>query len=384
MGAKSATTPTNESTSSRLRTVGKNSDRRIVNERPFSQKFHKSAQIATMLLHKYNNHKMHSDQARGWEELMKIIDALNEFDSALYSEVKPATREWYQRVLQSLPQILGDMEIADITPHHLRTWRRIQFEKINRLGKHYSDSTKNDFTTAVKRFFSWLVDERVIDHSPAASLRHIPIDHSETKMISNNDFLAILNAANSERNLRDVAIILFLRGTGCRVNGLCQLELQDVDLNKAKAYVREKSRFVTGKGRWLTLDPVLVDAITNYVQHGRPQTHYPNLFLGRQGPLSRHAIWYILRKYAKEANVTGPHNPHAFRHAYARDMLLDGASLSMVSKLLGHSAITITHRFYARWQPDELEYIHLKHSPLRQLEPPESRPKQTQLEYLSS
>ena len=41
---------------------------------------------------------------------------------------------------------------------------------------------------------------------------------------------------------------------------------------------------------------------------------------------------------------------------------MQGASLDMVSDLLGHSDIQVTKEFHARWDSDELGTIHNKYS----------------------
>src|SRR5438270_326871 len=54
------------------------------------------------------------------------------------------------------------------------------------------------------------------------------------------------------------------------------------------------------------------------------------------------AINQLLNRLAQKANTTGPHNPHAFRHAFARDYLLNGGDLASLSKLMGHENIEVT------------------------------------------
>jgi site-specific recombinase XerD len=46
--------------------------------------------------------------------------------------------------------------------------------------------------------------------------------------------------------------------------------------------------------------------------------------------------------------ITGGH-PHRFRDTFAVSLLLKGASIEIVSKLLGHNSIKVTERHYAPW-----------------------------------
>jgi integrase len=61
-----------------------------------------------------------------------------------------------------------------------------------------------------------------------------------------------------------------------------------------------------------------------------------------------------LRRCARAAEVTGRHNAHAWRHAFARRCVRSGLDLSRTARLMGHRSIAVTARYYAVWDGDEL------------------------------
>ncbi len=70
----------------------------------------------------------------------------------------------------------------------------------------------------------------------------------------------------------------------------------------------------------------------------------------------------MLNRRAKQAGVTGPHNPHSFRHRFAINFLTNGGDIGVLSKLMGHSSVTVTIRWYGRFAFKELQKLHEKHS----------------------
>ena len=81
----------------------------------------------------------------------------------------------------------------------------------------------------------------------------------------------------------------------------------------------------------------------------------------------------MLRETAERAGLQGNRfNPHSFRHAFARDMILNGADLSQVAALMDHTDTRITSAYYARWNYKEQQQAHNKYSPV--LDMPEIKP----------
>jgi len=63
----------------------------------------------------------------------------------------------------------------------------------------------------------------------------------------------------------------------------------------------------------------------------------------------------MYRKVFKTAGVEG--SSHDFRHTYAIELLLAGVDIRQVSKALGHSSVTITERYYAKWCTAQQEML---------------------------
>ena len=144
---------------------------------------------------------------------------------------------------------------------------------------------------------------------------------------------------------RDRALLEFLYGTGVRATEAADLQLLAVDLESASAMVSGKG----GKQRLVMFGRPAAAAVRSYLpdrmELRRPGPDPGNLFLSYRGnPLTRQAVFLVVRKYAAQVNVRdGKVTPHVLRHSAATHMVEGGADLRTVQELLGHANISTTH-----------------------------------------
>ena len=160
--------------------------------------------------------------------------------------------------------------------------------------------------------------------------------------------------------LRDRAILEILYGCGLRVSEACGLLISHVYLTEG--FVR-----VVGKGnkeRLVPLGEMAADAFRAYLDT-RPQAAEPAFddiaFLNKNGrPLSRVAIFNLVKNQALIAGVNKEISPHTFRHSFATHLIENGADLRVVQEMLGHESILTTeiytHIDTATWQSEILSH----------------------------
>lgn len=291
----------------------------------------------------------------------------------------------YRKKLTRMLLFLGDVELESIQAADLERFRQsLLTQQVKRRGAAVVVAPLSTWYVRgvlrmTKYLFGWLSDEKHLTMNPAGRLKLPKLPQAMPKAIDQTTFDRLLDAAASSGEVwtraRDVALLCLLRDTGGRLGGLLSACVTELDLEHSTLQVTEKgdkTRDVyfgeaTGAAvrRWLDLRTSL---------HVRSDA----LFIGRYGrALSSWGVYSILRRLAKSAGIEGSRfNPHSFCHAFARDLLRAGADLSSVSQLMGHSTITVTSDYYARWLPSELQEIHGRASPGRAIRDPLlSRPK---------
>ncbi len=131
-------------------------------------------------------------------------------------------------------------------------------------------------------------------------------------------------------------------GSGLRVSELLNLKISDIHLTAS--YVK-----IIGKGskeRQVPLGQMSVIALREYLTKGRPQLikiENNFLFLNQYGnKLSRQGFFKLLKKIAKDSNITKEVSPHTLRHSFATHLLEAGIDLRTLQELLGHEDISTT------------------------------------------
>ena len=287
----------------------------------------------------------------------------------------PRTVADYENKLKPLLTLLGDVPVEEITVHDLRRYvvglmdRSILYEHHHKRkpeAGHLSLFTVAGYVRALKRLFNWLVEEGIISSSPARRIKKPTPKRTVPKGISRDDLLALLKTTEAGHliDIRDRAVILFLADTGCRVGGLCGLTLSTVNLDAEQAALTEKG----GKTRFAFLSSHAVEAVRAWLDV-RPDVDTDAFFLstGRWEALTTRGVSQMLNRRAQKAGIAGPVNPHSFRHAFARDFLMDGGDLSALADIMGHSSVQVTKEFYGVFTVQELQRKHAEHSPLVQI-----------------
>lgn len=149
--------------------------------------------------------------------------------------------------------------------------------------------------------------------------------------------------------------------TGLRVSELIALKKQDINFEDAVLKTMGKG----SKERILPIGDYSLDALRVYLDGYRDElmkkkvTDY--LFLNNHGtPITRQGFFKIIKKLAKEKNITTPFSPHTLRHSFATHLLDCGADLRSIQELLGHSDISTT-QIYTHVSNDLLKENYKNH-----------------------
>jgi integrase/recombinase XerC len=197
---------------------------------------------------------------------------------------------------------------------------------------------------AVRSFFRFLVRSGVIERNPASLLASPKVDRTLPSFLQHTEAEELRTAFDdtTASGRRDRALCELLYGSGLRVSEALQLNVGDVDERARTVRVRGKR----GKERIVPVTMEALDAIAAWTQMRAGVVTAADehaLFVGSRGRrLTSAMAWRIVHRALGPITEAQRKSPHILRHSFATHLLDNGADLSAVSDMLGHSSLSTT------------------------------------------
>ena len=231
--------------------------------------------------------------------------------------------------------------------------------------RHASPRSTARLTSAVKRFYQFLVREKIVADNPAARLESPKLTRALPKSLSEADVDSLLAAPNAHTPLgiRDQAMLETLYASGLRASELVTLKVGQLSLEMGVVRVMGKG----SKERLVPLGESATDRVQHYLAGARIDIlngrKSDDLFVTARGAaMTRQMFWHLIKRHALTAGIHAPISPHTLRHAFATHLINHGADLRVVQLLLGHADITTT-QIYTHVARERLKKIHAAHHP---------------------
>lgn len=241
----------------------------------------------------------------------------------------------------------GLVRLDEVTVSVLERYQRFLYRYRTSNDRPLSFRTQRDRLQVLKRFYRYLVRQRILAMSPAELLEAPRAEKRIPRgVLSVEEVERVLAqpATGTVTGLRDRAILETFYSTGIRRQEAIDLELYDVDLDNGTLLVRQ------GKGKKDRLIPLGRRAalwIAKYVEEARPalagEPDDSTLFLTHHRTrFSPENMSKVVRTALDGAGITKKGCCHMFRHTMATLMLEGGADLRFIQAMLGHGSITST------------------------------------------
>ncbi len=250
-------------------------------------------------------------------------------------------------------------DIADVTPTFIKKYTQYM------LTNGQSEASVSRSVASLRCYFKYLVSKKIIAESPMSDITQIHSVKKLPEILTNKEVITLLNqpAGNDFKSCRDKAMLELLYATGIKVSELISLQLSDINLNIGILHLRNQK-----SERIIPIYPEAIKAISKYINSVRiflvsdDENEY--LFTNMNGQvMTRQGFWKIIKQYAAQAKIKKDITPHTLRHSFAAHLLENGAQLTDIKEMLGHSDISST-QIYAQIMKNKYAAAYKKYHPL--------------------
>lgn len=244
----------------------------------------------------------------------------------------------YGKDIQQLVAFLEELakhNIHEITKEDIQAF----LAKLSKNG--YTPKSISRKLNSVRTFYRFLKVSEYVTDDPSLLVAHPQYQLAPPRILSPTEYRALRDAARNDSRM--FAVIELLLQTGIRIGELASLKIADVQKDALHVPSIESHA-----ERVVPLNPRAKEALDRYLEV-RPKIKSDHLFITKSGKafLIRN-IRTAVERYFKLAEIKNA-KVNDLRHTFVAHHLKHGASLVLISKVLGHKRLSTTERY--------LEYV---------------------------
>ncbi len=233
-----------------------------------------------------------------------------------------------------LPEFEGDL-LVDILPAD------IQVILAEKRDEGYALNTLHNDAKELKALFNWAVENGLYKgNNPVGKLP--PSELREITVLDVNDAYKYLEKCSPDYfPIASVALL-----AGLRKGEIKDLQWRDIDFDARMIRIRSESSHKNARGRNIPLRDDLAAVLHKLTRGSR------FVFPGKDG--MKQKVTFRKSHYTARKDAGFPDlRFHDLRHTFASILISGGASITVVSKLMGHSSDRVTRRIYFHLLPNK-------------------------------
>ena len=229
-------------------------------------------------------------------------------------------------------------KLEEITPQDIEKFMEyLDTRPLKKRQGILSDSTKNHYAQAIRKFFIWLEQSEKIEYNP---LNHITFKHYKNGTREPLSPFEIQQLFEAAENLLEKSLLHLFYSCGLRRNEAVQLVITDIDFKKKLLYVRE------GKGCKRRVIPITGAAkrdFYDYLHKERRESGVREFIVGKMGKgINGDMLNRMVKQIGEKAGIDKKFSLHHLRHSIATHLLAKGLRVEYVQNFLGHKKLDST------------------------------------------
>ncbi len=248
----------------------------------------------------------------------------------------------------------------------------------NTLEKNYPDRrrdfrkpvsavTINCYIRDIRVFFNWLDRDYLLTKNPMKKVKQLKTNRKAKDYISDEEFKHLCNILDKSYypEHRDFAMITLMMDSGMRLGECTVLLIEDISLNKR--HIRLRAEITKGrKDRTVYFSAKTEMILRRWMQFKDRYLESDYLFPAKYSgnPIQVSNFETNFKSYLRRAGLNESITPHCLRNNFAKRCLMSGMDIYTLSKILGHSSVTVTEEAYLDLSEEDIGKRYQHYSPM--------------------
>ena len=236
------------------------------------------------------------------------------------------------------------------------------------FGKTISKTTINNYLRNIKVFFNYMYENRYINNNPIRRVKQLKNQRNVVGYINDANMSKLIKCFDLSKfnEYRDYIITQLIFDTGMRLGETLLIKESYIDF--VRRTIKLPAEDTKGKkDRCVFFSQEMLKELKRWLQYKDRYKECEYIFCTTKGTVLKVSNYETnFKKYGKRIGQNDIH-PHMLRNNFAKRFLMSGGDIYTLSKILGHSSVTVTEQAYLDLQDEDLRIQYQKYSPLMNL-----------------
>lgn len=233
-----------------------------------------------------------------------------------------------------------------------------------------STTTINNYIRNLRAFFNWFYYDRDNRENPMRKIRQLENDRKPREYLEDDEVHKLLNGFDRSYfpEYRDYVATMLILDSGMRLGECLQIELSQIDL--VERVIEIPGEIAKGrKTRCVFFSIKTARTLQRWLQFKDRYIETKYLFPVKSTglPVEIRSFESNFRNYIQRAGIIKEVSPHALRNNFAKRCILAGMDIYTLSRILGHSSVTVTEQAYADLTDRDIMRCYQNFSPMENL-----------------
>ena len=268
--------------------------------------------------------------------LSKVLDEFIEFTEQ--KNLSPASVSTYRYTCESFIDAIGDIEVNQLNQDKLN-----EFIKWLDINRNYNSISKNTTFNTLNVFLHFLYEKNYIFTN--LKFKFLKVDRKIKTIYTDTELKVILKKPDEEctfseyRNYIMAHVVLNL---ALRVRTLSEIKIEDIDMKEKTITLHAlKNR----QEVIMKIPQPLYKVLKEYFEDYEFNDNDYLICSLRGKKMNTGSISKSFKRYCRNRGVIKEGSVHLLRHTYSSMFMKSGGNIYALSKILGHSNVSITENY---------------------------------------